>query len=183
MSYFVGSGQETDSTHQVHSIYARRSILFKKTEIVTGINFQTSNYNNSKETRRYVELGVARSIHLDGYHGPVSMGYYISEEVYFGEKNIYGTKIGVYTHYMFDIGFSAIYYTDLSKGNVKLRPELGLGMGALRIVGGYNIPTFANKSFGALRKSNGQLTVQFLIPVKKKVIKDEGNRFTQLFKN
>jgi hypothetical protein len=155
---------------------------FRKTEIVTGLNFQTSDYKGSKETRRYFELGVARSIHDYGMHGPVSAGVYISEEVYFGDRNIYGTKLGVYTHYLFDLGMAMIYYTDLDRSNLKLRPELGVGLGALRIVGGYNIPTFGNRQFGALRKSNGQLTMQFLVPVKKKRIPSDQRIFRQLFK-
>lgn len=154
----------------------------KRTEILTGFNVQYYSFNGAQEVRKYIELGVARSAHFDSRHGPASFGYYISEEFHIGDKNIYGTKIGVYTHYMFDIGFSIIYYTDFSKGNLKLRPEFGLGMGSLRIVGGYNIPTFANKSFEELRKSNGQLIIQWLIPVKRKIINREGNIIEVLFK-
>jgi hypothetical protein len=155
----------------------------KRTEVLTGFNVQYYRLNGVQGVRKYFELGVARSAHFDGRHGPASMGYYISEEVYFGGRNIYGSKIGIYTHYMVDIGFSIIYYTDFSKGNLKLRPEFGLGMGSLRIVGGYNIPTFANKSFEELRKSNGQLIIQWLIPVKRKIINKDGNIFEVLFKN
>ena len=180
--YFPGSGQDIDSTY-INRSDRYKSKTVKKAEILIGLNFQTGDYNDSKETRRYFELGIARSVHLYTYHGPTSIGLYISEEVYFGEKNIYGTKISAYTRYMFDIGFAVVYYTDLNKGNFKLRPEFGVGMGALRIVGGYNIPTFGNKAFGELRKSTGQLTIQFLIPVKKKIINPEGSIIKHLFKN
>lgn len=142
----------------------------KTIEIITGINFQSSDYNGSTDTRRYFELGIARSIHDYGRHGPVSLGVYISEEVYFGNKNIYGTKIGVYTHYFFDIGMSLIYYTDFNKANLKLRPEFGVGIGSIRIVGGYNVPTINNKAFQELTKSKGQLTIQVLLPAKKKML-------------
>lgn len=137
-----------------------------------GLDFQASDYKGSKATRRYFELGLARSVHDYSMHGPVSAGVYLSEEVYLGEKNIYGTKIGAYTHYLLDIGFSMICYTDFSRTNFKLRPEFGLGLGPLRIAGGYNIPTFANKAFAELRKSDGQLTIQYFLPVKRKIIQE-----------
>ena len=182
ISYLTGFGQDSDSINSnKNDRYISKT--YKKTEVLTGFDVQYYKYNGSQETRQYVELGIARSVHLYNYHGPVSIGYYISEEVYFGEKNIYGTKIGAYTHYMFDVGFSIIYYTDFDKGNLKLRPEIGLGMGAFRIIGGYNIPTFANKAFPELRNSKGQINIQCFIPVKKKLFNREGSVFKYLFKN
>jgi hypothetical protein len=177
ISYLVSYGQRPEGPRYLKKLFK----TYKKVEVVFGCNFQTSDYKGSKETRRYYELGIGRSFQYEGRHGPVSAGLYVSEEVYFGDKNIYGTKIGFYTHYLFDIGFSTIYYTDFTKGNLKLRPEFGVGLGAFRVVGGYNIPTFGNKAFGELRKSRGQCTIQFMLPVRKKVI-EERNIYKSLFK-
>jgi len=155
---------------------------YLKTEILTGFGLQTSSYKGDKSTRRYLELGMARSIHQLGRHGPVSMGVLLAEEIHLGEKEIYGTKIGMYTHYLLDLGFSAVYYTDFQKGNLKLRPELGVGLGAVRIVGGYNIPTIQNKAFPELTRSDGQLSIQLLLPVKRKPVSTEQPFLKQLFK-
>lgn len=176
---FTGTAQETDSIrHSYPDSYKR----YLKTEIVTGYNFQTSEYNGSKPTRQYFELGIARSIHQQLRHGPVSMGLLLSEEVYLGNRNIYGTKLGMYTHYLFDVGFSVIYYTDFRKGNLKLRPELGLGLGFIRIAGGFNIPTFENGAFPELARSNAQLVIQLLLPIHRKEIGRGKNMFKELSK-
>ena len=155
---------------------------YKKTEIVAGLDFQTANFKNAKEPRKYVEIGIGRSFHIDGFEGGAAFGAYVSEEFHFGDKNIYGTKFGVYTHYLFDIGFATVYYTDFKKVNLKLRPELGVGLGAIRIVGGYNIPVFGNKSFEELARSRGELTIQGFIPVKKTAVNEKSRTiFNRLF--
>lgn len=176
-------GQKQDSLptlNYFHRLFKRE----KKIEILTGISWQDNwKDENNDNTLRYMEIGIAKSIHDYGRHGPVSFGVYACEEIYFGNENIYGTKLGAYTHYLFDLGFSMIYYTDFKRGNFKLRPELGFGIGALRAVAGFNIPTIGNKVIEKLRKNNAQLIIQFLIPVKKKIINQEGSIIKHLFKN
>jgi len=151
---------------------------YKKSEILTGVSWQ----GNVKEDEyiRYLEIGLARSIHYYGMHGPASIGVFAAEEIYIGDSNIYGTKIGAYIHYLFDFGLSMIYYTDFKKGNFKVRPEFGVGMGLIRIVIGYNFPTIDNKAFDELRKNNGQVTIQLLIPAKKRIIKGDKSIFESL---
>jgi len=145
---------------------------FKKTEILIGISAQQDG-RNDEGSLWYAEIGMARSIHIGSRHGPASFGMYVAEEFYFGSNTtVYGTKIGAYTHWLFDVGLAMIYYTDFKKGNFKIRPELGFGMGALRLVAGYNIPTIDNKAFELLKKNNGQISLQFLIPVNKKEEKE-----------
>ena len=142
-----------------------------------GMNWQ-GNWRDDGKTFRYIEIGFAKSIHQESRHGPISTGVYLSEEIYFGNENIYGTKLGAYIHGMFcDMGLSMIYYTDFKKGNLKVRPEVGVGIGALRIVTGYNIPTINNKAFEQLRKNNAQITIQFMVPVKKKLINNNDSIF------
>lgn len=132
--------------------------------------------------RKYLEIGISRSYHVDGFEGGAAIGTYLSQEIHFGDKNVYGTKLGIYTHYMLDIGFAAVYYTDFEKVNLKLRPELGVGMGAVRIVGGYSLPVFGNKNFERLAKSTGQITIQGFIPVKKNETNTRGRSiFSRIF--
>lgn len=152
-------------TFHVNSEYRR----YKKTEIVIGYNLQGNWKDNANApNRQYVEVGVGRSVQVHGRHGPTSIGYYLSEEIHTGANTIYGTKMGVYAHYLFDFGMAAVYYTDFKKGNFKFRPELGIGLAGFRAVAGFNIPTIDNKGFAALRRNNAQLTIQFLLGVSKK---------------
>ena len=139
----------------------------KQIEILAGISWQ-GNTADKVSIMRYGEIGIAKSIHSHGRHGPATIGIYLAEEIHFGGGNsVFGTKLGFYTHYMFDIGIAVIYYTDFQKGNLKLRPELGIGMGAIRAVFGFNISTINNRAFELLRQNNAQLSLQFMIPVKK----------------
>ena len=173
-----GFSQAGDTSHFniTVDLYAKR---YEKSELLLGISWQ-GNLNDEIKSLRYIEMGYAKSVHQSGRHGPVSAGIFAAEEIYFGDKNIYGTKIGAYTHYLFDLGLSMIYYTDFKKGNFKLRPEFGFGIGALRLVFGYNIPTINNKAFAELRKNNAQATIQFLLPVKKKSINNNEPIFKSL---
>lgn len=155
----------------------------KQAEILAGVSWQ-GNLGDKVPLMRYAEIGIAKSIHAHSRHGPATFGIYAAEEIHITDANsVFGTKLGFYTHYMFDIGFAVIYYTDFKKGNLKLRPELGVGMGALRAVFGFNIPTINNRAFELLRQNNAQLTLQFMIPVKKKdVTENRENIFRQLLK-
>ena len=175
-SNVYSQSSDTAQLNMYADLYSKR---YQKSELVLGINWQ-GNWNDEIKSLRYLEIGYAKSIHQSGRHGPISAGLYASEEVYFGDRNIYGTKIGAYTHYLFDIGLSMIYYTDFKKGNFKVRPEFGFGIGALRMVLGYNIPTINNKAFPELRKNNAQVTIQFFLPVKKKLINNNEPIFKSL---
>lgn len=148
-----------------------------KTDLVLGYNWQANwRDDDNSNTMGYIEVGVGRSIHhTGGYHGGPIAGIYISEEIHFGSTNIYGTKVGAYTHFwLIDVGASMVYYTDFKKGNLKFRPELGFGGGPIRAVFGFNIPTIDNKAFEKLRRQGAQITVQVMVPVHKKVLKTNG---------
>ena len=177
--YSLVYGQDSLSLTQYEPMFR----TYKKTEVLTGVSVQQDGRDDSRSLW-YAEIGIARSIHSGSRHGPVSIGVYGAEEFYFGSNTtVYGTKIGAYTQWLFDLGLAMIYYTDLKKGNFKIRPEFGFGMGALRLVAGYNIPTIDNKAFELLKKNNGQVSLQFLIPVKKKEEKEiKESIFRQLFK-
>jgi hypothetical protein len=164
LSSFIASAQD-EGRHSRHE-FAR----YRKTELLVGMNWQADwRDENNSQTRTYIELGLAKAIHDQGMHGDAVAGIYASEEIHFGKKNIYGTKLGAYTHFwLIDLGFAMVYYTDFKKGNFKLRPELGFGAGPVRAVFGFNIPTIDNKAFEELRRHRAQVTVQVMIPVSKK---------------
>jgi hypothetical protein len=70
-------------------------------------------------------------------------------------------------------GLSMVYYTDFKKGNLKIRPELGFGMGRFALLIGYNIPTIENKSFDELRRQNMQVAIRAGLGIVKKKVKFE----------
>jgi hypothetical protein len=69
------------------------------------------------------------------------------------------------------MGLSVVYYTDFKRGNLKLRPELGFGVGRAGILVGYNIPTINNRAMPELQKQNAQVTFRVGFGVKKKELK------------
>ena len=139
----------------------------RSTDIVLGIHWQ----GNAREniTYRYYEIGVGKGRYIHHRHGVTGGAIYMSEEIYLGrDRTIFGTKLGVFWHWLFDAGLSMVYYTDLERGNFKVRPELGVGMGRARAVLGFNIPTIANKRFEDLRRNIFQISLQATIGVFKK---------------
>jgi hypothetical protein len=107
----------------------------------------------------------------------------LSEEIHLSNKDVYGTKVGAYFHYFLDVGMALVYYTDFTKGNFKIRPEFGWGMGSFRIAGGYNIPTINNKAFADLSNSKGQLVIQFGLPVRKRKWNHQRKGFKYFFRD
>ena len=148
--------------------------LFKtvtSTDLLVGMNWQGS--TKAEKTYRFYEIGLAKGRYLYHPHGVTGGAIYISEEVHLNDSgNIYGTKVGVWTHYLFDLGLAAVYYTNFKKGNLKIRPEFGCGMGRLRIVVGYNIPTINNKAFELLKRNDMQISIQFTVGLKKEETPD-----------
>lgn len=141
----------------------------KSTDILIGIHWQVNDIE--KKSYRYYEVGFAKAIYISHHHGINGGAVYASEEVYFGKnKNIFGTKVGAWYHYLFDLGLSMIYYTDFNKGNFKIRPEFGAGMGKFRVVLGYNIPTIDNKAFKELQNNKLQISTQLTVGLNKKVM-------------
>jgi len=130
-----------------------------------------------------MEIGIFRRVDYYNRHGAGTFGAYLSEEMSFGKKNIYGTKAGVFLHAFIDLGMSIVYYTDFKRGNFKLRPEMGIGILGVRIVAGFNVPTINNKAFPELRRKNAQVTIQGTIPWKTKKLTERGKLLHDLFKN
>jgi hypothetical protein len=177
------SGKIYSQNSLLHLAIPKLEKTYRNTEMLIGFSWQ-GNVKDKVKMMRYVEAGIAKSLHAGTRHGPASFGVFMAEELYFGsETTVFGTKLGAYSHWLIDLGLSIIYYTDFKKGNFKVRPEAGIGIRGLRLVFGYNIPTIDNRAFELLRINNAQLSIQFLLPVRKKEIKREGaGIFRQLFK-
>ncbi|HUC83206.1 MAG TPA: hypothetical protein VMR70_20010 [Flavisolibacter sp.] len=151
---------------------ARRKLLFREeesTDLWLGFNVQGNWAGKEKETLRYLEIGIGKGRYHYSRHAVSGVGVYLSEEILLnGNKRIFGTKLGCFVHALAAIGFSLVYYTDFEKGNLKLRPELGVGVGRFGIVGSYNIPAFRNSSLPELQGQNAQLTIRAGFGIKKK---------------
>lgn len=149
----------------------------KSIDAWVGYNLQGNWSDTAGKTAKYLEVGIGKGRYFYHRHGIKGRAFYIAEEIYLGNnKRIYGTKIGFFAHWLFDAGFSVVYYTDFRKGNLKLRPELGIGMGRMRAIIGYNIPTINNKAMPELQKHNAQISIQAGLGIKKEKINRETNQ-------
>ncbi len=121
----------------------------------------TFNYNSKEQTKHFslvTGAGIQKSFSLDigfsineygrdGYH-PFAWAYYFSNEIIFNSKTIYGPKVGAYFaggQSAMVLGINAIYYTDLSKSQIYIRPEIGIGLLNFRITYGYNFEISSSK--------------------------------------
>lgn len=142
----------------------------QSTDLLFGFHWQGN--ESERKTIRYGEIGVAKTVYADHYHGRTVGSLYASEEVHLGGgKNIYGTKLAAFVHLLFDIGLAAVYYTDFERGNFKIRPEFGLGIGRFRAVMGYNIATINNRAFKDLQTNRMQFSLQYMIALHEKILK------------
>jgi hypothetical protein len=143
-----------------------RSVL---NTLLTGYNYQKTE-DTSAETqvkRHFAEIGFHRTTVSSGYHGPMTFTYGGSVLAALDKSNIVGFRAGVWTSYFLEIGLSATYYTDFKQGNLKITPEIGFGAAGLKLAVGYNIPTFRNKDFEALRYADTQLCINYLIKLRR----------------
>lgn len=148
-----GSFAQTDSLSRWPEPFEQRSV-----SILTG-------YNGWRH--HYAELGVA--LHKQSQTGPAlfSSAYFVSAEVRPGRKTIVGTKIGAWVSggcSAMCLGINAIWYTNGTEQSVRLRPEIGIGLGPFKVVYGYNIPFF-NRHFEGVNTHT--ISAAFLIGVKK----------------
>jgi len=146
----------------------------RSTDLLIGVHWQGDGRESAKNEKmyRFIEIGVGKGNYNFSICGGGASSLYISEEMYFGkDKTILGTKVGAWMHYLLDLGLSLVYYTDFKRGNFKVRPEFGVGLGRMRLVVGYNIPTINNKAFTELTHHNMQASLQFTLGIKQKEIK------------
>lgn len=116
----------------------------------------------------YVEIGASYSYLsvLDRAY-PYAWATFVSTEIFINKIPIFGFKAGGWvsgTAAGLAVGANAIYYTDFDDGSFQLRPELGFGVGPIKIVYGYNFP-ITNRNFG--RTNSHNISLAFLVPLKK----------------
>ena len=135
--------------------------------LLIGTNYQGNDTSSEKKASRwYGELGYHKTSINYGRHGPSMITYGISTLISLDKDKIVGFRAGVWTSYLLAAGLHITYYTNFRKGNLKITPELGFGLGGLKLAVGYNIPTFRNKDFESLRYANLQATINYLIKIK-----------------
>ena len=144
---------------------------YKETAIklLVGGNLQQAKDENQKEfTRKYLEIGIHKTITAYDWHHPSAMWTHgLSVEISSADKTIFGFKYGAWGEFwLFVLGLNVIYYTDFQKGNFKIRPELGIGAHPFKLTFGFNIPTIQNAKFKELQKSYGQITLNVLLKLK-----------------
>src|SRR5215213_6830079 len=153
---------QLNKLHAQDTSSARGFLHTWSTDLLVGLHWQGDGRENAKDEKlyRYIEIGLAKGNYTKGICSGGATAVYVSEEMYFGkDKNIFGTKVGAWTHYLIDIGLSLVYYTDFKRGNFKIRPEFGAGLGGIRAVVGYNIPTIDNNAFTELSHHNMQVSI------------------------
>ncbi|HEU4718779.1 MAG TPA: hypothetical protein VFU15_13135 [Bacteroidia bacterium] len=116
----------------------------------------------------YGEVGVAKnSFTLAGVH-PFASAVFISDELKMDDHHfVMGPKIGGWIAggaSAMALGINAIYYTDFSAGSLRLRPEIGIGMGPFKVVYGYNL-RLTGKYFPYV--NSNVVSAVFLIGLKK----------------
>ena len=152
-------------------------LLFCTTVAMHAQNKDTVNQYNSKSasseeyislltgynggTYHFIELGVSVNRYsIVGTH-PISMAYFISNEIKLDNKIVIGPKVGLWAAggaAGTGIGLNLIYYTDFDNSSLRLRPEVGIGPGPFKIAYGYNI-ALTNKSFERINTHNASLVV------------------------
>jgi hypothetical protein len=138
-------------------------------KLLVGANFQGSTREEHQDiSRKYVEVGLHRTLtDYRGRHPPIALTYGLSTEILLDPDPIYGFKVsGWATAMLFVLGASTVYYTDFEKGNLRIRPEFGVGMHPFKLTVGYNIPTFWNKEFERMRYADLQVTLNLLLKLK-----------------
>ena len=90
-------------------------------------------------------------MHRQSHAGPAlfSSAYFVSAEIRPARTTIVGTKVGAWMSggcSAMCLGISAIWYTNGTENSLRVRPEIGIGMGPIKVTYGYNIPFF-NRDF------------------------------------
>jgi hypothetical protein len=137
--------------------------------LLVGYNYQTNDDTNVSRNvkRHFLEAGFHRTNISFNRHGPATFTYGGSVLAALDKNKIVGFRAGAWLGGLLEFGLSMTYYTDFKRGNLKITPELGLGANRFKLAAGYNIPTFRNKDFDALRYATTQFSLNYLIRIKR----------------
>jgi hypothetical protein len=94
----------------------------------------------------FAEIGIAKNrLDVVGAH-PLGSCYYLSSEMKVDGGLIIGPKLGGWFGGGVAMGLSTIFDTDFEEASWRLRPEVGLGLDAFKVVYGYNF-VLTNREF------------------------------------
>lgn len=134
--------------------------------ILTGYHYRKSHF---------AELGIAVNRYGRKGRHPVAWAYFVSSEVKLDKKTIIGPKIGAWMaggQSAMALGINLIYYTDFEQSSLRLRPEIGIGLGRFKVFYGYNIP-LTNKDFEGINRNVFGLAVLFGVKQVKHIQRNE----------
>lgn len=154
LTIFYTAFSQRDSTE-----FIDMQLTEKRFGLLAGYNFWHFHYMEVGASYSYLSV-------LDRAY-PYAWATFVSSEIFINKTPIFGFKAGGWisgTAAGLAVGANAIYYTDFDEGSFQLRPEVGFGVGPIKIVYGYNFP-ITNKDFGRTNSHNISLT--FLIPLKR----------------
>lgn len=159
--FFINLFLATQAFSQTDTVVQQKYIpsVSQHVSILAGYSFW--HYHN-------IEIGVASNTFSTVGHHAYTSAYYVSSEVFIDRNPIIGPKIGGWISGgvgAMALGGSLIYYTDFDQGTLRLRPEIGMGIGAVKLTYGYNIP-LANRSFN--RINTHVISLHVLFPVYEK---------------
>ena len=112
----------------------------KSYNLLLGYNYQSNPKITLDTALHYLEIGLHRTHTWKGRDFvPSALTYGLSTEYLLGKNQIFGFKAGISMEKMlFVAGIQTICYTDFSKLNFVIRPEIGLGLPFLKATVGYN---------------------------------------------
>ena len=134
--------------------------------VLVGYNYQTNPKIVSHTALHYLELGLHRTHTWRGRDFvPSSLTYGISTEYLVSENQLFGFKAGISMEKMlFVAGIQTICYTDFSKLNFVMRPEIGLGLPFLKATVGYNLLMSKTSNLLFIENKHFQFNITGLIP-------------------
>jgi hypothetical protein len=96
---------------------------------------------------------------------PSALTYGVSTEYLLGKNNLFGFKAGISMEKMlFVAGVQMIGYTDFSKLNFVMRPEVGLGLPFLKATVGYNYFMSDKPNILSIENKNFQFNIAAFVP-------------------
>ncbi|MBL7807729.1 MAG: hypothetical protein JNN28_07945 [Saprospiraceae bacterium] len=133
--------------------------------ILTGYHYRKSHF---------AELGIAVNRYGRKGRHPVAWAYFVSSEVKLDKQPIIGPKIGAWAaggQSIMALGINLIYYTDFEQSSLRLRPEIGIGLGRFKVFYGYNIP-ITNRDFEGINRNVFGMAVLFGVKQTKHIQRD-----------
>jgi hypothetical protein len=133
----------------------------KAYNLLLGYNYQSSTKLTPDTAFHYLEMGLHRTHIWSGQDFvPSALTYGISTEYLVGNNQLFGLKAGISMEKMlFVVGVQTICYTDFSKLNFVMRPEIGLGLPFLKATVGYNYSMSGKSNILFIDNKNFQFNI------------------------